>query len=187
MSELSSVSTGTWVVAVIAVAIAAGVGVYFGWKWLWLRASRRYLVTLIGRRESVRAALRSLGEVVRHLADASDETLEQFATDEHSLDRKAFLEVAQRSGVLADELYTMPLPKGLWQAGEALGDAAATISEEAGKVKEDMLPVDALTALGTVDLARAQAEADAAETVVNQACEHYDVEEASVYGGGLYI
>lgn len=173
--------------AVGTVAVVVGIGGYFGWKWAWLRVSRRYVVTLIGRRESVRAALRSLDEVVRHLAGASDETLEEFATAEHSLDRKAFLEVAQRAAVLADELYTMPLPKGLWPTGEALGDAATTISEEAGRVEEDMSPGDALAALGKVDLARVLGDMEAAEMIVNQACEHYDVEEASVYGGGLYI
>ncbi|MDP2182920.1 MAG: hypothetical protein Q8K99_10190 [Actinomycetota bacterium] len=187
MSDLASVPTGTWVVAIVAVVVVVGAGGYFGWKWAWFRVSRRYLVTLIGRRESVRAALKSLDEVVRHLAGTSDATLEEFATDEHSLDRKAFQEVAQRAAVLADELYTMPLPKGLWPAGEALGDAATAISEEAGRVKEDMSPGDALAALGKVDLGRALVDTEAADMIVNQACEHYDVEEASVYGGGLYI
>jgi len=124
---------------------------------------------------------------MRHLADEPTEKLLEFAEDPESVDRKTLTEIAQRMSMLADEMWTMPLPKRLWPVGEALGDAAATIGEEASRIHDLSEPDEVLTALGDVDLSRAEAEFEAAEALVNEAREYYDMQDAAVYGGGLYI
>lgn len=187
MPEAAGVPWWLWlIVALVSVAVLAAAG-YFGWRWVWYKLSRRYLVSLIGRRENTLSSLRTLEAVMRHLADESADQLMEFAQDPEAEDRKALTEVAQRMTMLADELWTMPLPKRLWPAGEALGDAAATIGEEAAHIHDLLEPEKVLVALGEIDLARAESDFERADRLVNEAAEYYDVEDAAVYGGGLYI
>ncbi|MDZ4178270.1 MAG: hypothetical protein U1E29_03405, partial [Coriobacteriia bacterium] len=71
-------SLALWIWALIASALVAiGVGGYFAWRVGSLRVMRRYLTGLVGSRERVFAARRTLEEVVRHLAGLSDEELEK--------------------------------------------------------------------------------------------------------------
>lgn len=178
-----------WAWAAIAAlgVLVLGIGGYFLWKWVWFRLSRRHLVGLIGRRENITASRRSLENVVMHLADLSDEELVGFAEDPESVDRKALMEVNARMRILADELWTIPLPKRLWPAGEALGDAAATIADEAGRITDLMEADEVLAGLAAVDLAAVGRDYERADALVNEACSSYHVEDAAVYGGGLYI
>lgn len=178
-----------WALAVIAASavLLLGTGGFFLWRWLWFRASRRYLVGLVGRRENIMASRRSLENVVQHLVELSDEELLAFAEDPESVDRKALAEVTARMRILADELWTIPLPKRLWPVGEALGDIAATIADEAGRITDLMDADEVLAGLAAIDLAAVGTEFERAEALVDEACSHYHVEDAAVYGGGLYI
>lgn len=176
-----------WLIAGIVGVMLLSVAVFFGFRWTWHGASRRYLVRLIGRSENVIASRRTLEAVMRHLADEPAESLMKFAEDPESVDRKALLELTQGMAIVADELWTMPLPKRLWPVGEALGDAAATIGEESGRIHDLMDSEEVLAALGEVDLGKVAEEHDRAQELVREACTYYDVEDAAVYGGGLYI
>lgn len=187
MTEFLGAPWWVWLAGAIVALAMLGVGGFFAWRFLWHRFSRRYLVALIGRRENVLASRRTLEAVIRHLADEPIEALLEFAGDPESVDRKALHEVTQRMALLSDDLWTMPLPSRLHPVGEALGDAAASISEEAGRVGELMGTDDVLEALQKIDLARVQQDSDRAESLVEEACEYYDVQEAAIYGGGLYI
>ena len=126
-----------WSVLFVAVGVAALLGVagFFVWRFAWHRASRRYLVRLISRKESIAASLRTLEAVLRHLADEPDEALLEFAQDADSLDRRALEEEHQRCTVLTDELATMPMPKRLIPAADALADVAEAVAQDAGRIK----------------------------------------------------
>ena len=176
-----------WIIVGITAAALLGVAGFFGFRWIWHRASRRYLVRLIGRSENIIASKRTLESVIQHLADESAESIMEFAEDPESVDRKALLEITQGMAIVADELWTMPLPKHLWPVGEALGDAAATIGEESGRIHDLMEADEVLSALGEVDLGKVAKEHDRAQELVREACTYYDVADAAVYGGGLYI
>ena len=187
MVEILGVAWWIWVVVGVVLVAVLGIGGFFGWRFTWHRMSRRYLVRLIGRRENLVASRRTLEAVIRHLADEPLESLLEFASEPESVDRRALHEIADRMSMLADDLWTMPLPKRLWPVGEALGDAAATVGEEAGRVNDLMLSDEVLDALQEIDLSGVAADTDRAEKLVEEACSYYDVEEAAIYGGGLYI
>lgn len=176
-----------WLIAGIMGVVLLGVVVFFGFRWTWHGASRRYLVQLIGRSENIIASRRTLEAVMGNLAEESAESLMEFAEDPESVDRKALLELTQGMAIVADELWTMPLPKRLWPVGEALGDAAATIGEESGRIHDLMESDEVLAALGEVNLSKVAEEHDRAQELVHEVCAYYDVEDAAVYGGGLYI
>ena len=168
-------------------ALLALAGGAFGVRLLWLRATRAALVALVGRREAIHAARRSLEDVVRHLAEKDDEALEGFATDPEHEDRRSLTEVASRMHLFVDELDTKALPSSLVGVAEGLADAAFVISEEAGRVGETTDSLEVFESLVAIDLARVGSVVDAADLRVKAACERYHLDEAAVYGGGLYI
>jgi hypothetical protein len=154
----------------------------------WRAAERRYLLRLVRRREAIDAVRQALDDVVLHLAQGSDETLSHFAADPDALERRTLHEVASRARILADELDSMPLPKKLIPAADALGDAAYAIALEAGKVHDEQLGDAAFDALGSIDLTSIAGKYAAATREVQNACEVCGLEEdAAVYGGGLYL
>lgn len=186
MPDLSGVPIWIWVVAgsIVGLAlVAVVVWLTFGQR----AVVRRYLVVLVGRRESIRASLRTLEAIMRHLVDESDESLAEFATDHTSADRRALMEVGDRMRMILDELDTRSLPSRLIRPAEELADAAYVIAQEAGRVTDDMAPDRVLEALGEVDLARVTAQMREADEWLDDACQEYGVEDAAVYGGGLYI
>lgn len=173
-------------VAVVAfVALAVG-GALLG-RYLWARAVRGRIVRLIGRREAIRAAERTLGRVVSHLAEAPDAELVGFATDAGHEDRRSLAEVSANMNVQAEDLIGMPLPKTLWAAGELLADAAWRVGREARRVTEPSRPDDVFDRLGAVDLLEVRQAVAAAEDEIERLEELHAVDEAAVYGGGLYI
>lgn len=175
-----------WIVAAVgAVALVAG-GVLLG-MWLWRRQVRSYVIRLVAKREAVRAGYRSLADVVTHLAEAADEQLIEFAADPGHLDRRALVEVASRQRILREELEVVALPKMLWEPAEKLAAAAAAVERESGRVGESMTGDAALNALANVDLASARIAVEAGEAALHECCERWGVEDAAVYGGGLYI
>ena len=186
MPDLSQTASWVWVVLVAGVLLLS-LGGYFLGRYLGYVTTRRHLVGLIGRRENLLASKRTLEAVMRHLADESDELLIEFAANPESEDRRALVETASRMRMLTDDLDVIPLPKALVPLGDALADAAFVLAEESGRVQA-VLDADAvLTALGTVDLARVEGEYDRAARLLDEMCDDYGVEDAAVYGGGLYI
>lgn len=153
----------------------------------WRAQVRRYVVRLVGRQEAIRAGYRTLSATLARLAEADDEALMTFASDAEQLDRRALAEVAHQQEILRDDLAVMALPKRLVPAAEALSAAAGTIGREAGRVGEHMGAEEALAGLAGVDLTAARGAVGAAESAIHVLCEEHGVEEAAVYGGGLYI
>lgn len=168
----------------LTVAIIAGGG--FGAVLLWRRTVKRYLITLIGRREGVQAGLESFSAIVKRLADASDGDLIAFVLDGAHEDRKTLREVASRMRVDALELATMPLPKELVPVADDLSDAAELIMEQAEAIAESDGP-ETLNALAAVDIAAIRGFLDAADVLLHELKAKYRLEDDVVYGGGLYI
>jgi hypothetical protein len=168
----------------LGVAVLAGTAVAA--VLVWRRTIKRYLVTLIGRREGVRAGLESFSMVVKHLADASDGDLIAFALDDAHEDRKTLREVASRMRVDALELATMPLPKELVPIADDLSDAAELIMEQAEAIAKPDGP-ETLEALAAVDIPAIRRYLESADTVLQELKAKYRLEDDVVYGGGLYI
>jgi ABC-type nitrate/sulfonate/bicarbonate transport system substrate-binding protein len=163
---------------------AAVVGSVLGWR----AVERRLLLTLVRRREAVDAARQALEDVVMRLAEGSDETLNHFAEDPDAMERRTLHEVTSRARILADELDSMPLPKKLIPAADALGGVAYAIEQEAGKVRDEQIGDVVFEALGAIDLTAIAGKYAAATLEVQNACTECGLEEdPAVYGGGLYL
>jgi hypothetical protein len=184
---LNDVPIWAWLLVTTGVIALLGVAGFFIWRWGWHRASRRYLVKLISRKESIAASQRTLEAILRHLAEESDEELLAFATDPEALERRALGEEHQRCVVLRDELDTMPMPKRLVPVAEALADVAGSVADETGLFDEDQSEEAVLQSLQALDLDEVGERYARAEELIEEACGYYGVEEAVVYGGGLYI
>jgi len=168
----------------VLVLAAIGVGALYAWRAI----ERRYLLRLISRREAVDAVRQALEDALRRLAEGSDDQLHHFALDPDALERRTMHEVWVRARILSDELDTMPLPRRLIPAASRLADAAYEVSVEAGKVHDEDLGDLALEALSSIDISAIASVFDAATVEISRVCELCSVEEdASVYGGGLYL
>lgn len=175
-------------IAVGAGSVLVGIALVVGGLYAWRAVERRYLLRLISRREAVYAVRQALEDTLTGLAEGSDAKLHHFATDPDSLERRALHEVWLRSRILADELDSMPLPRRLTPAAGRLADAAYEVSAEAGKVHDGDRDDLALEALASIDLSAIAAVFDSASVEVAKICAVCSVEEdASVYGGGLYL
>lgn len=174
------------IVLIVVAALAAVAGVVVGSLFLWRRTVRRYVVVLISKRERVSASLSIVERLVTTLAGASDGNLVAFALDTTSDERKTLEEIAERMGYLTEELATMPLPKHLWNAANELSDAAGVLGAQIGALagKEG---IEALDALGGIDLAKVIGHMEAADAHLSELAERYGVADTAVYGGGLYI
>lgn len=176
-----------WYIASAVLASGLLVGAYFAGRAGYRRMARQHLIGMIGHREGVLASQRTLEAIIRHLADEDDEKLAYFAGHVDDADRRALVEVTQRMDIVREELDTMPLPRALWAAATALADAAHIIAAEAGRVGESTDVAQVLSALAEVDVVHAADAAAAADALVNEVSEHFGLDEAGVYGGGLYI
>jgi hypothetical protein len=176
-----------WVLIAIAVIALLGVAGFFVWRRWWYGYSRRYLVRLVGKQESLAASRRTLQAILRHLRDEPEEELLRFATDSDSVDRGALVEEHQRCVLLEEELRVMPMPKLLIPAADALADVAYALSVEAGRITLDMDEDAVLERLAELDLDVVNERFDEAQERMKTALEYYDVDDMAVYGGGLYI
>jgi hypothetical protein len=111
----------------------------------------------------------------------------EFASDPEAVDRKALVEEYQRCVLLEDELRTIPMPKKLIPAADALADVAESLAKEAGRIADGHSEDEVLEALSQLDLDAVGTRADEADVLMKDALEYYDVEDTAVYGGGLYI
>lgn len=174
------------------IAITAGVvlvlaGLTIGGVLAWRAAERRYALRLVRSREGVDFVRQALADSLVRLAEGSDQELANFANDADSMERRALHEVESRARLLAEELDSTALPKSLAPAADALGDAAYLIAAEAGRVRDDDTGEAALVALGSIDLQAVETYYRAAIAAVEDVCEVCGLDDAAVYGGGLYL
>lgn len=186
MPEISAIPT--WVWAVIGVsAISAGVGGYFTFRVLRYGATRRSVRHMVPKMQTIDASRKSLDSVLSHLAQLSDDDLIVFAGDPGAVDRVALAEVEQKMRLLRDELDITPLPADATVVAEGLADAAHLVAQESGRIHDDMSFDEVLAALAQIDLAKIADVVASADLILKSACEEYRIEDAAVYGGGLYI
>jgi hypothetical protein len=152
----------------------------------WRRQVRRYIVTLVGGRETISSAFHTVEGVSKTLATATDGELIAFALDPESEGRRALSDISERMAISADELQMMALPKRLWPPANALADAAALLGGQAGRVSGSE-GVEVLDALGELDLVGVVSLLEAADAMLLDMRERYRVADDAVYGGGLYI
>jgi hypothetical protein len=153
----------------------------------WQSTERRYALKLVGLGEGVDFARQALADSLGRLAEGTDQELSAFAENPDSIERRALHEVASRAHLLADELDAMALPPSLVPAGEALADAAYLIAKEAGKVNDEVLGDKAYEALSTIDLEAVETYYKAAMAKLEELCEACGLDDAAIYGGGLYL
>ena len=177
-----------WVYVIIAVAgVALVAAIVIAAMLLWQRQVRLALIGLTGRREAVMAAYRALESVFSALADSDVETLTVFATDPGSEHRKSLEELHTRMKIQADELADLPLPKAQWKAADLLGVAAGRLASEVGQVGEAADPEAVLEAVSAVDIAAITEALNPANEEIDRLLVDMGIEDAAVYGGGLYI
>ncbi len=164
----------------MAAAVVLGV---VGWR----AYQRRMLLRLLVRAEAVQAVADALREAVLRLSSASDEELSAFLDDPDSVERRAMAEVRSRAGILYDELDRMALPPSLVPVAEALADAAYTIYEQAGCVRDTDTGNAAIDRLAGIQLERVREYSLKARTLVAGACDVCGLDDTAVYGGGLYL
>ena len=179
--------TDTTLVAIIAGAAAlALVGLAIVGIVLWRRSMKRELQRLLGRREAIHAALRTVERVVSSLADASDADLVAFALDGDVEDRRALGEVASQMRIQRDELAAQALPKALQESADALGEAAGALAEQTART-EAFEGVEVLDALAAIEFSGVRTQLLRADVAVRELAERYGVDEVAFYGGGMYI
>ncbi|MDO8987121.1 MAG: hypothetical protein Q7V14_02740 [Coriobacteriia bacterium] len=186
MPDISGIPTWVWAVTGISVAVA-GVGGYFVFRLLRYGVTRRSVRFMVPKMQTIDASRKSLGSVLCHLAQLSDDDLILFAGDPDAVDRVALAEVEQKMRLLRDELDSTPLPADAIVVAQALADAAHLIAQESGRIHDDMGFDAVLAALADIDLAQIADVAVSADLILKSACEEYRIEDAAVYGGGLYI
>ena len=186
MLDVSTVPTWAWAVIGVSVLVLVVLG-YFLYRFVRYTVERRLIGGMVPKMQSVEAARRSMETVMTHLAEDTDEALLEFAKSPESMDRVALAEVEQRMRLLRDELDQTSLPDDVIPVAVALADAAHVIAEEAGRVTDSMGPDAALSALAAIDLGLMADQVVSASMVLKSACEEYRIEDAAVYGGGLYI
>lgn len=178
---------GSTLIAIIAAAAAlALVGLAVVGIVLWRRSMKRELQRLLGRREAIHAALKTVERVVSSLADASDGDLVAFAQDGDVEDRRALGEVASQMRIQRDELAVQPLPKALHESADALGAAAGALAEQTERT-EAVEGVEVLDALAAIEFSSVRTQLLRADVAVRELAERYGVDEAAFYGGGMYI
>ncbi len=151
----------------------------------WRRQVRRYLFALLGRREAIDAGLKTADTALRSLAGSSVADVLAF-TDPTSEERRVIADVAARMKTEAAELGDLALPKSLWPLADSLGEAAASLAEQAGGVG-DAEGEAVLDALLELDLEAARAALTTADGHIATASTAYGLTDSAVYGGGLYI
>lgn len=175
-----------WIALGVGVALllaAAGYGALLGWRTM----RDRYVLRLVGRFESIEATRVALVDAMHRLSEETAEQIEVFASEPDSVDRRALAEIANRSLLLVEELDTLSVPGVLVTTADALADAAFALAREAGRVREDQTGEEVLEALAEMDLGVVTAYADRAREAVEGRCEEYGLDNAAVYGGGLYL
>jgi len=175
-----------WILIAVAVAAVIAVAVVVASSF-WHRAVGRYLRRVVGKREEARTLRRAFEELVVGLREGPDVERARFADDPEAIEHHSLADLSDQARVLAEELNAMPLPRRLVPAAEALADASDIVAEEADRAGEGTIPDERLEALASTDLERVNRAFAFADARISPLCEEYDVDEADVYGRGLYI
>lgn len=152
----------------------------------WRRQVRRYIVTLVGGREAVKTAFRTVGKVSERLSVANDSELIAFALDPSAEERRTLGDIAERMAISAEDLQTIALPKRLRPAANTLADAASLLGAQVVRASSGE-GVEVLDALGEFDLVAVVSLLEAADAMIGALRERYGAVDDAVYGGGLYI
>ncbi len=163
------------------------VGLFFFARRMRKSFIRRYIVRLLRGSEGIAAGRRTLHRIITDLAEADDDALIDFASNGQNDDRHAMADLVENMTALAYELNTMPLPKVLVGIGENLADVATSISRQTGVIVKAEEPDIVFDALGALDTGAVAAAHEAAIDMLHEIGQRYDMEDAAVYGGGLYI
>jgi hypothetical protein len=177
----------TVVIALFAIIIAIGFATAFAWRVGRERAVRQALIGLIGKREEVLAAHRALLSIGARLSQASDEDLEHYAFDPRDEDRKALVELGNRMRLFAEDLWHAAYPERVSDIVRRMGETATLIAEESLRVSSASADLDALDALGELDLTTVSDAVDRMEATLKPLLSAYAIDDPSVYGGGMYI
>jgi hypothetical protein len=180
------VTSNTLIAIIAVVAALALVGLAVVGFVLWQRSMKQELQRLLGRREAIHSALRTVERVVSSLAEASDGDLVTFALDGDAEDRRALGEVAMQMRIQRDELEAQALPKALHESADALGAAAGALAEQTERT-ETVEGVEVLDALAAIEFSSVRTQLLRADVAVRELAERYGVDEAAFYGGGMYI
>lgn len=172
-------------IVIAAVAAALIVATVVLARMAWRKQVRRYIVGLMGRREAIGAALKTIDGAIRQLSGGTVKDVLAF-TEPESEERRTFAEIGERLQIQTQELEALPLPKSLWQLADTLGVAASTLAAQASEVG-DRSGEAALDALMGLDTAPARTALDEADGLIAALSTTYDLTDPAVYGGGLYI
>ncbi|MRS12421.1 MAG: hypothetical protein EG823_05030 [Actinobacteria bacterium] len=151
----------------------------------WRRQVHRYLLGLVGRREAVGAAVKTIEGAVRTLAAGTVDDLLAFAHPD-SEERRVFAEVAERMRIETAELADLALPKSLWPLADSLQASAGELASASGGVG-DTEGEAVLDALDSLDLTPVRSALQDADGHIAAAQGIYGPIDPAVYGGGLYI
>ena len=176
-----------WAWLAIAGAILALAGLALGGLALWRHTERTSILNLIGRREELAAARKSLEETIELLADADNRTLMRFETDREDVNRRALSDAAAQAALLRDELDTKALPARVIPAAEALADAAWYLEAEVARLGGNQRVSEIRESLAAVNLGQFDAALIDADRSLSEACAQCQIQDKSVYGGGLYV
>lgn len=147
---------------------------------------RRGIVALIGKREAIAAAAKGLRLLAERLASATDDDLHRFSADPHCEERQGFADIAMRMRITADETSALDTPKKLDSMKTQVEQAARYVAWNAalacGETGED-----ALTGAASMDLSTMGQVVGEMSDRLHRIAEYFDVDDPSVYGGGLYI
>lgn len=173
------------VIAALGVILIAGAVV--GGIWLWKRQVRSSLISLVGRREAIRASYRALESVFASLAEENPEELIAFAEQPENVRRKALEDVKDRMTMEVGELETVALPKSAWHCADLLGAAARKLRDEVAVITCASTPDAVLEAVAAIDVGSIRSAIAEAGTELDRLLTESKVDDAAVYGGGLYI
>lgn len=171
------------VIALVAAVLIAATIVLA--RLAWRKQVRRYIVGLMGRREALGAALKTVDASVAALSAGTVQDVLAFA-EEDSEERRAFVEIGARMRIQEQELEALPLPKSLWELADTLQEAAKVLAAQATGVGE-AVGDQALDSVVALDVTSVRASLDAADGLIAALSTEYDLTDPAVYGGGLYI
>jgi hypothetical protein len=154
---------------------------------IWKKIVARYLRTLIGKREEARSVWRAFDELIGGLQQGTDEQRARFADDPEAAERHLLADFAERARAFSEEVNTMPMPRQLVAAAEALADASDILAEEAHRAGEGSFGDESLEALTSADLKRVSGAFAYADAQVAALSAEFGIDEQDVYVRGLYI
>jgi hypothetical protein len=174
------------IIAGIALLVLAAFAAAYAYRVLRENRMRNAIVTLISKKESIVASSLAVGRLAKALAASSDADLHRFATDPVCEERHAFADISMRMRITADEIEFLDAPKGLDSIRSQMETAARYVAYEAS-LASGAGGEDALEGAASMDLTTMADLVAQMSDRLHRIAESFDVDDPSVYGGGLYI